>query len=101
MMFFQIVNEKGEKSTGGHHPRFTDKKGKIWHSIGHVRSHLSAVIEMDQRYKANGGKGRNIYANCKIVQYEYVETDSIACEVELHEAEMRARAKHPHRFEKK
>lgn len=55
MLIYRIKNTKtGMYSNGGSYPRWS-KKGKIWKTLGYVRSHLRAFMEYDYRKKTTVG----------------------------------------------
>lgn len=71
-------------STGGSFPRFT-KKGKIWRTLGHLRSHLNSV---------GVRRGYQVYDDCEIV--ELVSNEHILCSVktEIEDLERREQERH-------
>lgn len=80
-IFYKIKRRSdGLFSTGGHDPRFTNK-GKVWKTIGYIRSHLE-----------NMGlkRGTKIYENCEII--ELIASENILCSVstEIEKLERRA-----------
>jgi hypothetical protein len=57
-MFYKIRNRKtGLFATEGCYPSFS-KKGKIWRTIGYLKSHL------------NGIRIADVYKDCEIIEYE-------------------------------
>ena len=62
-------NSDGKFSTGGMSPRFT-KTGKMWR-LGNLKSHL-ALFRVPWRPDK---KVNHIYKDCKVVEFELIETD--------------------------
>lgn len=58
-------------STGGSNPFWT-KKGKTWSSIGHVKSHISGVVDYGYRDKSD-------MVNWEIIEIEVSETLTPLC----------------------
>jgi hydroxyacyl-ACP dehydratase HTD2-like protein with hotdog domain len=79
-IFYKIKRRSDDLfSNGGSYPKFT-KKGKIWRTLGHLRSHLNSVGIL---------RGFQIYEDCEIV--ELVSNEHVLCSVrtELENAERR------------
>ena len=79
-IFYKIKRRSDDLfSNGGSYPKFT-KKGKIWRTLGHLRSHLNSV---------GIRRGFQIYEDCEIV--ELVSNEHVLCSVrtELENAERR------------
>lgn len=64
MKIFKIQRSDGLFSTGGMSPFFKEK-GKIWNKRNHVTNHLNQFSDRDKK---------KYYTDCKIVEYEVVET---------------------------
>ena len=69
MLVYKIRRSDGLFSMGGSSPDF-NKSGKIWKMRGHLTSHLGLAPRRD-------------YVNCKIIEYELVETP--VQEIEINE----------------
>lgn len=63
MSIFKIKNQQGLFSTGGIFPEWS-KRGKVWKTLGNLKSHLT-LIANERNYK--------IYNGCNIVEFEMIE----------------------------
>ena len=77
--FYKIKNTiTNEYSSGGSHPHFSNK-GKVWKSLGQLRSHLAML-------KPHGSDkvGRfHLYDDCEIIEYELTEKQTISMVEEI------------------
>jgi len=66
----------GKYSTGGTTPQFS-KNGKVWRTLGQLKSHLTLVKD-SQRYPRTEAQRtarlRQFYAGCEVVVFQITET---------------------------
>lgn len=65
-------------SKGGNRPQFS-KNGKVWNTMGHLKSHLTGVQDCGAygvREKEKRERLAAVYADCEIVEYERVEAET-------------------------
>lgn len=71
-IFYKIRRRSdGLFSNGGTSPRFTNK-GKIWKTIGYIKSHLKNV---------GLGRAAEIYKDCEII--ELIASENILCNINI------------------